>query len=219
LDAPAWDGLRVLDFGGNWGNFLRDPGCTVLPDNYWCLDIDLHALELGRRDFRRATGTITIDGISAINPSGNRDEPVPVFQTEFDVIIAYSVFTHTSRQELIDTIRKELLPRLSLDGKCVISLLTPDRLSHFLTRYSRLTSDRISALDDQARDFKSGFYLIGRDEILSIDAKLPKHPGRLSLTSFYFAGRNDIFMAGTQHPRTARYRSFPTALVIERATQ
>jgi len=51
LDAPVWDGVRILDFGGNWGNFLRDPQCAVRPEQYWCLDIDLHAVELGRRDF------------------------------------------------------------------------------------------------------------------------------------------------------------------------
>ena len=30
---------RVLDFGGNKGNLLLDPACTIRHEDYYCLDI------------------------------------------------------------------------------------------------------------------------------------------------------------------------------------
>ena len=39
LGESNWHGKNVLDFGGNVGNILRDPECTIDHERDWCLDV------------------------------------------------------------------------------------------------------------------------------------------------------------------------------------
>jgi hypothetical protein len=219
LDAPVWGDVRILDFGGNWGNFLRDPQCAVRPEQYWCLDIDHHAVELGRRDFPTGNWHHYNRWNQRYNPSGNHDEPVPDMQTQFDVIIAYSVFTHTSRREMVETVREELVPRLTSNGRCVLTLLTPDRLPHFLTRYSQLEHERVSAVVAQARNLRSGFYLFGRDNLVSVNAELPQRPDRLSLTSFYLPEEMTSLWPDFRVRLRLDTGDFQAAVIIQKGTR
>jgi|GEM_PF-2040881 len=54
LDYPDWSGQAVLDFGGNVGNLLLDPDCTIRPEDYYCVDVIQEALEEGRKRSRQA---------------------------------------------------------------------------------------------------------------------------------------------------------------------
>src|SRR5205085_9121074 len=54
LDRPDWRGKRVLDFGGNKGNLLRDPSCTIRHEDYYCLDVIAEAIAEGRESFPAA---------------------------------------------------------------------------------------------------------------------------------------------------------------------
>src|ERR687895_1207799 len=49
LQHPDWSGKKVLDFGGNVGNILLDPKCTIEPANYWSIDVSRDAIAEGRR--------------------------------------------------------------------------------------------------------------------------------------------------------------------------
>jgi hypothetical protein len=55
-----WRGKNVLDFGGNIGNMLRDPNCTIDHERYWCLDVVEESIEKGRDCSRNRTGSSTI---------------------------------------------------------------------------------------------------------------------------------------------------------------
>ena len=39
LDHPDWRNKLVFDFGGNQGNLLRDPSCSIRPRDYYCIDV------------------------------------------------------------------------------------------------------------------------------------------------------------------------------------
>jgi hypothetical protein len=111
LGHPNWRGKRVLDFGGNKGNLLLDPACTIRHQDYYCLDVISEAIEEGRKTFPEAN-FIHYDRYNcSFNPDGVRELPVPDLGVEFDFILAYSVFTHTTFEEM-----KELVGQLRKRG-------------------------------------------------------------------------------------------------------
>jgi hypothetical protein len=112
LGHPNWRGKRVLDFGGNKGNLLLDPACTIRHQDYYCLDVIGEAIEEGRKTFPDAN-FIHYDRYNcSFNPEGVRELPVPDLGVEFDFILAYSVFTHTTFEEM-----KELVAQLRQHGR------------------------------------------------------------------------------------------------------
>jgi hypothetical protein len=114
LGHPNWRGKRVLDFGGNKGNLLLDPACTIRHQDYYCLDVIGEAIEEGHQTFPDAN-FIHYDRYNcSFNPEGVRELPVPDLGVEFDFMLAYSVFTHTTFEEM-----KELVAQLRQHGRTV----------------------------------------------------------------------------------------------------
>jgi SAM-dependent methyltransferase len=113
LGGPAWDGRKVLDFGGNVGGFLAGAGDRVNHEDYWCLDLTRGAIEQGRRNYPRAHFVHYDRYSSNYNPGGTRHLPVPDLGVRFDIIVAFSVFTHThliEMLELVGQLRRALAP-------------------------------------------------------------------------------------------------------------
>lgn len=113
LGHPEWRGRQVLDFGGSDGNLLRNGDCTIAADDYWCLDVVRDAVEEGRRAFPDAHWVHYDRYNCSFNPGGRRELPVPDLGIRFDFILAYSVFTHTTLEEmreLVGQLRAQLAP-------------------------------------------------------------------------------------------------------------
>ena len=113
LDYPDWRAKMVLDFGGNEGNLLLDPNCTICPEDYYCLDVIKEALEEGRKRFPQAHWVHYNRYNCSFNPEGVHAMPIPDMGVEFHMILAYSVFTHTTREEmhaLVEELRVLLTP-------------------------------------------------------------------------------------------------------------
>ena len=106
LGGPVWNGSKILDFGGNVGGFLAGAGDHVDHDDYWCLDVTKGAIEQGRRDFPRAHFVFYDRYSGYFNPNGVRNLPVPDLGLKFDIIMAFSVFTHTHRKEMLDLVEQ-----------------------------------------------------------------------------------------------------------------
>lgn len=114
LERPVWQDRKVLDFGGNVGGFLVGARNKVDHDDYWCLDVTEGAIEIGRRQFPRAHFVFYNRYSSYFNPNGVRNLPVPDLGLKFDIILAFSVFTHTHRKEMLELVaqlRGMLVPR------------------------------------------------------------------------------------------------------------
>jgi SAM-dependent methyltransferase len=113
LGRPVWQGRKILDFGGNVGGFLLGADGNVAHEDYWCLDLNRGAIEQGHRALPRAHFR-HYDRYSAFfNPEGVRRLPVPDLGQKFDIILAFSVFTHTHRSEMIELVsqlRQKLAP-------------------------------------------------------------------------------------------------------------
>ena len=132
LEWPVWKGRNVLDFGGNVGSFLTSAGRVVDHQNYWCLDLNRAVLEMGRREFPQAHFVHYNRYSSQYNPDGVRNLPVPDLGLKFDIVLAFSVFTHTHPSEMIELVG-QLRRMLTPQGVFAFTFTDP--------RYDRSLSD------------------------------------------------------------------------------
>jgi SAM-dependent methyltransferase len=124
LGRPEWRGRKVLDFGGNVGNLLRC-GSTIDVDRYWCIDVSRDAIAQGRRTYPAAHWLFYDRYNFAFNPTGVRGLAIPDPGERFDVIVAYSVFTHTNRAEMRELVG-QLQRLLAPGGTIALTFIDPD---------------------------------------------------------------------------------------------
>lgn len=113
LDYPDWRAKAVLDFGGNEGNILLDHNCAIRPENYYCVDVLAEALAEGCKRFPQSHWIHYNRYNRSFNPRGIEDLPIPDMGIKFEIILAYSVFTHTTREEmhsLVEDLQCHLAP-------------------------------------------------------------------------------------------------------------
>ena len=114
LGRPVWKGRKILDFGGNVGTFLASAGNRIDHRDYWCIDLNMDVVEQGRRTCPQAHFVHYNRYNSQYNPNGIRYLPVPDCGVKFDIILAFSVFTHTDRSEMVElvgSLRNMLAPK------------------------------------------------------------------------------------------------------------
>jgi SAM-dependent methyltransferase len=124
LNHPDWRGKAVLDFGGNAGNLLLNPDCAIRHEDYYCVDVLREAVDEGRERFPRAHWFHYDRYNCSFNPEGSKDAPVPDAGVEFDMILAYSVFTHVTREEMHDLVG-QLCARLAPGGALAFTFIDP----------------------------------------------------------------------------------------------
>ena len=124
LDYPDWSGKRVLDFGGNAGYLLLNPDCVIRPEDYYCLDVIRETQDDGRSKFPSAHFVHYNRYNCSFNPEGVANLPVPDMGVEFDIILAYSVFTHVGLKEMNDLVG-QLQTRLAPGGVLVFTFIDP----------------------------------------------------------------------------------------------
>lgn len=124
LGRPTWRGKKVLDFGGNIGNILHHPDSTIDHNNYWCVDVSRDAIEAGKRAAPGAHFVFYNRYNPEYNPSGIRRLPIPDIGDSFDFILSLSVFTHTSKFEMIETVN-HLRSLLNNRGHLALTFFDP----------------------------------------------------------------------------------------------
>jgi len=107
LGFPDWSGRKVLDFGGNDGGLLLNPDCKIRHEDYYCIDVMAEAIEEGRRELPDAHWAHYNRYNCCYNPGGVEGLPIPSFGVAFDFILAYSVFTQVTPDEM-----RDLVPQL-----------------------------------------------------------------------------------------------------------
>jgi SAM-dependent methyltransferase len=119
-----WRQKTVLDFGGNVGNLLRDPNSTIDETNYWCLDVSSEAINQGKAAFPRAHWHFYDRYCFYFNPKGMPHLRLPSLEQKFDYVVAYSVFTNSSRADMIDLVG-QLRRLLKADGRLAFTFIDP----------------------------------------------------------------------------------------------
>ena len=124
LGEKDWSGKNVLDFGGNIGNMLRDQNSTIDHERYWCLDVVEESIEKGKEMFPQSHW-IYYDRYSFFfNPHGLKTLKLPAIEENFDYIVAYSVFTNTSRTDMLDLV-SQLESKLANGGALAFTFIDP----------------------------------------------------------------------------------------------
>lgn len=124
LGRPRWRGKKVLDFGGNIGNMITHPASGIEHDNYWCIDISKEAINQGRKNHPNAHFIFYNRYNFEYNPGGIEGLEVPDAGDDFDYIFALSVFTHTSRAEMIE-LTSHLRTLLAEGGRFAFTFIDP----------------------------------------------------------------------------------------------
>jgi SAM-dependent methyltransferase len=124
LGHPNWEGKSVLDFGGNRGNLLLNRDCAIRHEQYYCMDVLKGAIDEGRERFPKAHWIHYDRYNCSFNPEGIEGLPVPDLGIGFDFILAFSVFTHTTREEMHDLVG-QLRSRLAPDGALAFTFIDP----------------------------------------------------------------------------------------------
>ena len=104
-------GATILDYGCGWGRLARMMAYYTDPDNIYCLDPLKDSINICKED-----GILGHVRLSDYYPA-----ELPVGEARFDLVYAYSVFTHTSLRATttaLNTIRRYMKP----DGLFVITV-------------------------------------------------------------------------------------------------
>tara|TARA_B100001939_G_C16945487_1_gene620123 strand:- start:878 stop:1627 length:750 start_codon:yes stop_codon:yes gene_type:complete len=99
---PTWENKKILDIGGNNGNFLKDGvSASIKPSDYYCLDVDKKSLEDGKQNFPDANWIHHNAFNHMYNPTGTENTLFPFEDNTFDYVLAYSVYSHTTFEQFV----------------------------------------------------------------------------------------------------------------------
>jgi len=93
---------KILDFGSNCGNLLKSSRGKINPKQYTGIDVDADSITEGKRLFPTANWVYYNRQNPAYNPDG--ENILPTLNEKYDLIISYSVFSHTSVEDMIETV-------------------------------------------------------------------------------------------------------------------
>jgi hypothetical protein len=127
VGESMWRGKHVLDFGGNIGNILRDPNCTIDEERYWCIDVDAESVEVGKIRFPRSHWIYYDRYCFYFNARGVPQLPLPRIEQRFDYIVAYSVFTNTPLADMRQLV-SELEELLTENGTLAFTFIDPHHI-------------------------------------------------------------------------------------------
>lgn len=128
MGESVWRGKKVLDFGGNIGNLLKDPNSTIEQEQYWCIDVDKDSLARGQAFYPKSHWVHYNRYCFFFNPHGVPNLALPDLGQSFDYIVAYSVFTNTTQTDMLQLVG-QLEGLLANNGALAFTFIDPHYLS------------------------------------------------------------------------------------------
>jgi 2-polyprenyl-3-methyl-5-hydroxy-6-metoxy-1,4-benzoquinol methylase len=173
-----FENKTILDFGGSFGNLIASSNGKISEKNYTCVDVDSEALKEGYKNFPHAQWIWYNRYNTSYNPTGKDVWPD---LKKYDLIFSYSVFTHSSYEDLVETI-SYLKTRLNKDGEIYISYASQDNISLI----NWLTSKRASEYGFFDKIVKNDTYVYIKDNI--VVNEIP------SQSKYFFTLYNDSYL-------------------------
>jgi hypothetical protein len=162
-DISSAENLKILDWGGNNGNLLRDGmECQEIePENYTCVDVDQIVIQEMKQELPQANW-IYRPVSNPVYSTLNQDLNIEL-DTDYDVIFCYSVYTH----DVFDVLLKDLtylINHVKSGGKIICSIATEKLIPHVI---DRRINEYGSAVDESyLQGIKSVKYLIDNNKVL-----------------------------------------------------
>jgi 2-polyprenyl-3-methyl-5-hydroxy-6-metoxy-1,4-benzoquinol methylase len=177
-----WGKSQILDFGCNVGNFLNYAPDQI-KENYTGVDINLSSIKVASHNHSDQKFIHYDKWHVSFNPTGSKLINITdVINEKFDVIILYSVFTHSTisqtRQEL-----NNLKAMLNPGGKILFTIWDHSILDPFY-RYICETTYLKNILDCNKITYNTVAYLIDGETIHTDVQDLSIHSCK-SLFTFY----------------------------------
>jgi SAM-dependent methyltransferase len=123
LGKPDWETSKVLDIGGINKNKIN-------PENYYCLDVDKDAVEYGRSNFPTANWYQHTAFNHMYNVVGMEGVSFPYPDNTFDCVVAYSVYSHTTFEQLCFDLA-EIQRVCKPGGKVAITIIDKESAEYF----------------------------------------------------------------------------------------
>lgn len=122
-------GLKILDYGGNHGNLIKDGilDSSIAPKDYTCVDVDFSVLEESRKEIPDATWIYYNRYNQLYNPQGEKFIPLPFEDNTFDVAFSYSIHTHCSYEDFVFDLKE-----LKRVAKTVITSYIDPEMGEFI---------------------------------------------------------------------------------------
>ncbi len=163
----TWGG-DILDFGSNCGNVLKSNPGVIQHSSYTGVDVDMEAIIAGKEVFPTATWQWYNRYNPVYNPFGTHE--LPVLHKQYNTIVSYSVFTHTTLADMVEII-DHLYANLADNGTLMFSYCNID---------SRRTIDWLKMRPNPVTLVPGDIvYLVNN----KITTTVPKHVG--TFVSFY----------------------------------
>ena len=159
----------MLDYGANYGMFLESSANSFPENMYTGIDVDLEALQSGRKMFPNAKFIHYDKHNFMYNPKG-REKIWPDITNEFDYIISYSVITHTTKEDMLDAIawlytklkpgKKMFITWLDQENKMAIDFFYQKRVKDFGSCDKIQTEDYVYLINNKISNVPSnGLFL------------------------------------------------------------
>jgi SAM-dependent methyltransferase len=130
-NAVDWTTDKILDFGCNVGNYVSNAGSNITPENYLGIDLNKPSIDRAKINHPKFNFVHYNKWHPSYNPGGIPNLKVKDFVNQkFDVVIAYSVFTHISINQANEEINN-LLDILEPGGKLLFTIWSSIMFPHF----------------------------------------------------------------------------------------
>lgn len=157
-------GLKILDWGSNFGNLLVDgiESGEIDPIDYTGVDVDQIVLFQAAEEVPEATWIYRPITTPAYSRYLLQDEEDIELQPNFyDLIVVYSVFTHDVKSAMDDDLRK-LYDALKPGGKLLMTYLQPEAVKRIFIP-KRISEYGSSANPEEFDNISEYTYLINND--------------------------------------------------------
>ena len=161
-----YENLKILDYGGNHGNLVKD---GLNEKNYTCLDCYAPVLEEAKEEHPDATWVHYDRKNQVYNPAGKEFIPFPFEDKSFDIVFSYSLHTHCSYEDFLFDISE--MKRVS--RRFATSILDKS-VFDFLKMKRQMDYNEVHELWDDPDSTETYRYYINADTVTTDSSEIPE---------------------------------------------
>jgi SAM-dependent methyltransferase len=151
---------KVLDFGCNQGNYVRRAYKTVKPSQYVGIDVNFFSIEAAKIKHPAYKFIHYNKWHPSYNPFGDKNVNLTDFvDTDFDVVVAYSVLTHTTINQT-KKILDELYQVIKPGGTLLFTIWLAEQFPNFCNFIKHTQTNMSFDNNCHEPDFNSVMYWI-----------------------------------------------------------
>ncbi len=182
----------VLDFGGNSGNLLYFSNNNIRESNYTNIDVSKIGINYGVKEFPNSKFYYYDRYNWMYNHNGNEKYNFPTLNSNhYDFVWAYSVFSHTDFDELLETIKWFCTFKFKKIAVSILDIANYDMIEYF---YNKRVDDYGSCISISEHTQNNILYFFDNNKTTTNSLKLKKHNCKHFLTFYNIKWLKDKFL-------------------------